>query len=797
MILLALLLQAEYAEQFSKLKPAPKAEGCVACHLGVNDPELYFKDPAMQKRAEAAWPDAREREKWTRVFKTHPKPDVMAAHPKMTCETCHVDERYGGHHPVLKDVALRPKLYLESACLKCHLGQDPIEGALRLNRGKVTFERFACHACHRMPNDADNRVRSPGPTLEHIAAKLDKTFAANFILDPLSFKPTARMPAMHWGADRQMAADIVEYLFSISKPIELAQVPPIEADARRGRALVLELGCLGCHKIDENYPEGFRTKRGFLEDEFATNLFGSGNKLNRRWLFNWLKKPTHYFPETQMPDLRMTDQEAVDVAEYLLSLRKEWKTEEFKGDAERGKIGVVTFQCFSCHGGKAPQEAVIRRDMKPNFAEHKQMIDPSPREFELASIYFMGLVEALDGPRPKTLNEGERVMAKFNCQGCHVVDEIKLYLHGEGRLNVFFKAVVPLERPQWAVEWLRNPKTMEFDAASKTYTHMFPEDLVLRWEPSRGGEFGERRLSYAGYEEKALLAYQLPPPLRTIGRKLNPEWFKNFLKSPYRMRPLRTRMPTFNYKEGEIEALVEYFRARDGAKPEDAEGRLTLLQVEERYDRLAYSDRVLHADCLTCHTIDGIGGNRGPELGSAHAKLQRPWLRAFLSNPAAIYPRTAMPDLPMGADLDDMVDLIMNYDAFRRVKARRGNAKQVAEALLSNDPEVAKIALERKVAQGKAILVLLHNRLPVPPIQDEAVRREVMEGLNARIDLRIEPGSHTLAEWLKKIGATTDLPADRTIRARNWAELARQSGGVFIRRNGRLILVSLDAALER
>ena len=50
-------------------------------------------------------------------------------------------------------------------------------------------------------------------------------------------------------------------------------------------------------------------------------LDGVASKLRKEWLFSWLKDPRGYWHDTNMPDLRLTDQEAADVVAYLSTLR--------------------------------------------------------------------------------------------------------------------------------------------------------------------------------------------------------------------------------------------------------------------------------------------------------------------------------------------------------------------------------------------------------------------------------------------------------------------------------------------
>src|SRR5262249_11094597 len=39
------------------------------------------------------------------------------------------------------------------------------------------------------------------------------------------------------------------------------------------------------------------------------------------WVYNWVRDPKHYNPNTYMPNLRLTDAQAADVATYLMMLK--------------------------------------------------------------------------------------------------------------------------------------------------------------------------------------------------------------------------------------------------------------------------------------------------------------------------------------------------------------------------------------------------------------------------------------------------------------------------------------------
>jgi ubiquinol-cytochrome c reductase cytochrome b subunit len=46
--------------------------------------------------------------------------------------------------------------------------------------------------------------------------------------------------------------------------------------------------------------------------------------------------------------------------------------------------------------------------------------------------------------------------------------------------------------------------------------------------------------------------------------------------------------------------------------------------------------------CSSCHSIDGVGGNTGPDLGQVGTRHDAQWLHTFLEDPKAVNPNTVM-----------------------------------------------------------------------------------------------------------------------------------------------------------
>ncbi len=93
----------------------------------------------------------------------------------------------------------------------------------------------------------------------------------------------------------------------------------IAADAANGREIIAELGCGACHIIP-----GIAGARGTVGPSLAgfdNRNFIAGTLPNRPSdLAAFVRNAPDFMPETAMPPIPMTEDEALDVAAYLLTL---------------------------------------------------------------------------------------------------------------------------------------------------------------------------------------------------------------------------------------------------------------------------------------------------------------------------------------------------------------------------------------------------------------------------------------------------------------------------------------------
>src|SRR5207244_962217 len=121
------------------------------------------------------------------------------------------------------------------------------------------------------------------------------------------------------------------------------------------------------------------------------------------------KDPKAYWPQTKMPNLRLSDREAGSIAKWLAqktggveyavpaAFRPEFPKERLATLAAEGKALIAKKGCFGCHDIRGSEAA-----QKP------RMSDPS---------YLAG-----QSDRKKADIDGERLVAFYGCRNCHILD---------------------------------------------------------------------------------------------------------------------------------------------------------------------------------------------------------------------------------------------------------------------------------------------------------------------------------------------------------------------------------------
>ena len=694
----------------------PRVDRCQTCHVNIDRPGYevdpttgLFRDDAARTFMEETHADMADRRAYTRVFATHPNLDLYVGgrspHPveNVGCTVCHLgrgrgtsfvnaahtpsdseeakawEERYGWHKLHHWDHPMPPMAYAEAMCAKCHKGVVDIPNAHKLNRGRELVETLGCYGCHRIGGFED--LRKVGPDLRRIRGKLDRDWVAKWVHNPKDFRPTTKMPRIFdlsntdSPKDRMRNAALVNgiaaYLFEKAE-VSRSPDPPVAGDTIRGKALVERVGCRGCHVVGE----GDAAERAYDYRSFGPDLNQVGSKVKPGWLFAWLKDPKDYFPETRMPNLRLTDPEAADITAYLMTL----KNPEFEGRTP-------------------PRTEEAARDEMTFAYLRARLTDAQARE----------QISKMSG-KDKDLFLGERAIARQGCFGCHNIpgfenaQQIGTELTEEGDKDVarldFGFIDIPTTRHDWFFQKLKDPRIFDSgrvktyddklrmpqfnlsdeDAHSVTLAllsltkndvpmqsrkNLTPRETdialghrLVRDNNCRGCHIiedagGAIRMPVAkayaeeGRSEEDALAFA-PPALHGEGAKVRPDWLFGFLKTPSSIRPwLEVRMPTFGFPDETATQISRYFSALDKQPfpyetipPRQMGGRH--LQAARRLFSKDYFD------CLNCHQqgdIKPLGdpSRWAPDLANARARLRQRWIVEWLRDPQKVQPGTRMP----------------------------------------------------------------------------------------------------------------------------------------------------------
>ncbi len=539
-----------------------------------------------------------------------------------------------------------------------------------------------------------------GPDLKEARVKVRPEWIPVWLKNPPAWRPTTKMPRFR--LDEEDIQDISAYLWQTAIETTLPHQAP--GDPAKGKESFETRGCMGCHSVGE----GSQQVGGW----FAANLTRVGEKDNYDFLVRWIHNPRertrpycafekkditdedykkHGLPPyqfdlnntkcpndghemvveqmTAMPNLRLSWQEARDIASYLVTQKRPdapYAAAPFMNDPklkEEGRKKIRFYGCAGCHEiegmedegrigteltaeGSKPLEQIdfalyIRRAKNEDWYNHKGFF-----EHKLAQP------EMFDKGMIKTEAEELRMPDFFEPASDKVIQgmpdlapEAKQQI---SQLTTFLMGSVTSEIPQryfylpadqrrdiqdgwWLVKKYNCEGCHQFKVGQNSVLMDIPRYQTPEWKD------------------------QLPPKLLTEGARVNPEWLTKFLSNPAMsetdtdrdgVRPyLKIRMPTFYFSPIELRKLVRFFQALSSQPMPYIPPRLEPLTAKElEMARTLFTSRA--APCLKCHATGDASHDKfatAPNFLLAPDRLKPDWTKHWILDPAMISPGTAMP----------------------------------------------------------------------------------------------------------------------------------------------------------
>lgn len=619
------------------------------------------------------------------VFRSHPhRFDMLVkAHPPETfgCTTCHGGEgsqtkgvehkafRHGEddhdwNDPLTEEVSVMGKKYkgafMQSKCDKCHYNELNLTYAPELSKGKKLFTDVGCWGCH--PIEGYNDLARRGPTLTNLASKTNPGWASTWISYPKNWRPATRMPNFWPGAvdahtvshpdgqsDEQVLANqrklrdsevaaITAYLWTNSEPAKI-QTMTAQGDAAKGKELFEAVGCRACHVYEKGSDA--RRSEGSKERDYAPNLWNIGDKAKPEWIYSWVKNPKAMWPETKMPDLRLSDQEAANLTAFLVTQKSDaqypdaadyqpGQTQNLTRLAGQGRTLIAKYGCFGCHNIKGFENAQkIGVELTEHGLKSANLLDFGDVKFftedpKHRQTYPNWVWQKLHTPRTFAYERVETRMPQFDFTDAEALS-ILTFLKGQTG-----------ERP-----------TRDYQAGQDPVKAAVLEgEKLVFWNGCRNCHIVEKRGGSVRDQYNDDTQSFAPPVLTGEGWKVQPGWLFGFLKAPVPLRPwLQIRMPTFHFPDQDATTAVHYFAAAsnksfpyltaeaaplDPARLKEAEGLFAQLQ------------------CINCHVVGQLRPGQDPSAAApnllmAKSRLRPDWIPAWLKNPNSLLEGTRMP----------------------------------------------------------------------------------------------------------------------------------------------------------
>jgi mono/diheme cytochrome c family protein/cytochrome c len=422
---------------------------------------------------------------------------------------------------------------------------------------------------------------------------------------------------------------------------------------------------LGASTIPK-YPDGtpkpvFQHHGPELSGIGTKMLSGRSKEQARKWLYDWLIDPRHYSSYTVMPRLRLSPQDALDLAEYLLAQKRQqtkagddpWKAKEIAPDNEKVNELVAFFLLSKYVESEAQKHAVDGKELT-DLAAAALTNKTTP------AADAKKLVEPMSLEEKQLIFLGSKLINHYGCFNCHAINGMEGAASPCANLSDWGqKSVDKLDYgylthhkiPELPAEGARLPMvnglsvsavTQITDALNnKKWDERLSKDVQVAWP-----HIDHTRQSWLEHKLKNTRIYDrgknLIDPVREIqdGKPVITSHGKPYDK---------LRMPTFYLNDEQVHALVTFVVSN---KDRLVTPRLLEKVNTEQMKQLARGRQVAEKyNCVGCHQVesntppvqqywlmanffpkDEMTAKAPPSLRSEGARIQHSWVFNFMKH---------------------------------------------------------------------------------------------------------------------------------------------------------------------
>src|SRR3989442_15137112 len=422
-----------------------------------------------------------------------------------------------------------------------------------------------------------------GPNLKDVRLKLHQEWIPVWLKDPQEFRPGTKMPTFwRFSVDKNGNDEIKAISAYLWQSGFEGKAPEQQkGDAGNGKELFESKGCLACHSIGEGDNK--------LGGTFAANLSKVGEKANFDYIVRWIHNPRErwapYCPKekrdltaedyaknnkpfvfdtelhsrcpndgaelqvqnmTVMPNFRLADTDARDIATYLFSLSAppSYPDASFMDDPnlkDKGQALIKQYGCAGCHEIRGfEEEQRIGKELTVEGATPIERLD-----FALLTK------SAEEGRDPLKLHGEHEEKPWYNHRGFfeHKLAQPSIYDQGKEKdPKDRLRMPKPYLTPEWrtalttfllgsvGIEGSNVPRSLFYDPQDQRRQDVQAGWWVIKKYNCMGChqlQVGQRSVLmdvpfYTTPEGKDLL----PPRLTSEGARVDPNWLLRFLHDP-------------------------------------------------------------------------------------------------------------------------------------------------------------------------------------------------------------------------------------------------------------------------
>jgi mono/diheme cytochrome c family protein len=433
---------------------------------------------------------------------------------------------------------------------------------------------------------------------------------------------------------------------------DLPQAPQLT----RGRELLAELNCQGCHRLPG-------IERPAMLGPDLTNV---GMKVSRAWIYKWLKEPRTIVDkdgnvtvngyeteeEPRMPKFRLTEAELRGLSAYL-SVQNAKSLVPYKIDARvvagwsknpelvsQGELRFRQMFCSTCHSltvTRAGETKLIGGDIGPELSKVGSKVNPE---------WLIAWLRDPEGYLPRTR------MPRYGWS-----DE-DLY-----KVTQYITTKLTDSDLLTSVPQMGSPTEQEIQLGRRLFLDKGCGSChsIEGLSPQR--DFGPD-LSALGGKNASELDFGAAQIPRTLVSYIQAK-----LQDPASVNPA-ARMPQYNWNPSDLDAITTALLSMKGAPATSALQNLVVTRKEVAFHPAGSFGEVYERyKCYTCHKFNGYGGNLAPDLTFEGSRAQRQWIVDFLKNPQTLRPTLIlrMPQFNMSdkeaATLADYMTMVLQHPA--------------------------------------------------------------------------------------------------------------------------------------